>query len=113
MTNGDSRQLTEGPVIHREKDIVSKMIRIYCTKKHRNKELCEECRDLQEYAVKRLTLCKFGEEKSACAKCPVHCYKPFYRQKIKQVMRYSGPWMLLYHPIESVRHIPLPDKWRR
>lgn len=105
-----NRQMNDGPVIRREKVIVSKMIRIYCKKKHHDQGLCTECQDLNEYAMKRLAQCKFGEEKTACAKCPVHCYKPEYRQKIKGVMRYSGPWMLLYHPIESVRHIPLPKR---
>lgn len=105
-----SKKRNEGPKIKKEKDIVTKMIRIYCKKKHHQKELCDECQDLNSYAMKRLTYCQFGEEKSACAKCPVHCYKPDYRQKIKVVMRYSGPWMLLYHPIESIKHIPIPSK---
>lgn len=112
MTTQVNRKLNTGPVIHREKVIVAKMILIYCKKKHRNKELCEECSHVQEYALNRLSACRFGEDKKACAKCPIHCYKPDYRQKIRQIMRFSGPWMLLYHPIESIRHIPLPDKWR-
>ncbi|WP_429375625.1 hypothetical protein [Paenibacillus sp. DS2015] len=28
-------------------------------------------------------------------------------------MCFSGPWMLLYHPNESIRHIPLPGKLRK
>jgi hypothetical protein len=24
---------------------------------------------------------------------------------MKSVMRYSGPWMLLYHPVYSVKHL--------
>ncbi|MNR39921.1 hypothetical protein D3C85_1581660 [compost metagenome] len=105
--------MNDGPKIRKEKEIVAKMIRLYCKKKHREKELCEECRNLNEYAMKRLSNCKFGEEKTACAKCPIHCYKPVYRQKIKVVMRFSGPWMLLYHPLESIRHIPIPHKLRK
>lgn len=112
MTTKKRRQLNEGPKILKEKAIVSKMIRIYCKKNHHHKELCEECQDLQDYSLKRLSYCQFGEGKTACAKCPVHCYKPDYRQKIKVVMRYSGPWMLLYHPIESIKHIPIPIKVR-
>lgn len=112
MTIMSKGSLNEGPKIRREQEIVTKMIRIYCKKNHKCKELCEECQDLNNYATRRLALCRFGEEKTACAKCPVHCYKPNYRQKIKAVMRFSGPWMLLYHPIESVRHIPIPEKWK-
>lgn len=113
MTKEVKRKLNDGPKIQREQQIVSKMIRIYCKKKHHQKEFCMECQDLNDYAFKRLSLCKFGEEKTACAKCSIHCYKPDYRQKIKDVMRFSGPWMLLYHPIESIRHIPLPAKLRK
>ncbi|WP_313638772.1 nitrous oxide-stimulated promoter family protein [Paenibacillus sp.] len=107
------RQLNDGPKIRKEKEIVEKMIRIYCKKKHHQKVLCEECQGLNEYAGKRLSLCPFGEEKTACAKCPIHCYKKEYRQRIKEVMRFSGPWMLLYHPVESIRHFPLPGKLRK
>jgi len=113
ITEAKKRQLNDGPKIRKEKDIVSKMIRLYCMKKHHQKELCEECQDLNHYAMKRLSLCQFGEDKTACAKCPVHCYKPDYRQRIKEVMRFSGPWMLLYHPIESIRHIPIPSNLRK
>ncbi|MBC8080367.1 MAG: nitrous oxide-stimulated promoter family protein [Gorillibacterium sp.] len=84
--------------------MVSKMIRIYCRKKHHQKVLCEECQDLNDYARNRLSVCPFGEEKTACTACTIHCYKQDYRQKIKVVMRFSGPWMLLYHPMDSLRH---------
>lgn len=107
MTTKATRQTNEGPKIRREQEIVLKMIHIYCKKKHHQKELCNECQDLSDYAMKRLSFCQFGEEKTACAKCPIHCYKPEYRHRIREVMRFSGPWMLLYHPIESIKHIPI------
>ncbi|WP_033826784.1 nitrous oxide-stimulated promoter family protein [Bacillus andreraoultii] len=99
------RKLNDGPNIQKEKETVQQMITIYCRKKHHQKELCEECKDLLQYAHKRLSYCRFGEDKTACSNCKVHCYKPVYRQKIKEVMRYSGPWMLLYHPVYSVLHL--------
>ena len=51
--------------IDREKKTIKLMIDIYCQKKHGNKkgELCEECAELLEYAHKRLSFCKFGENK--------------------------------------------------
>ncbi|WP_054955569.1 nitrous oxide-stimulated promoter family protein [Paenibacillus dakarensis] len=113
MTTKVKRQPNNGPKIRKEQDIVLKMIRIYCKKKHHQKDLCAECQDLNNFAMKRLSLCQFGEEKTACAKCPIHCYKPDYRQRIKEVMRFSGPWMLLYHPIESIKHIPIPERFRK
>ena len=99
------RELNNGPRIQKEKETVTKMIEVYCRKKHHHRELCEDCQDLKDYAMKRLSFCQFGEEKSFCSYCPVHCYKPDYRQKIKEVMRFSGPWMLLYHPILAVKHV--------
>ena len=101
----EKRGLNNGPNIQKEKETVTKMIDLYCRKKHHNRELCEECTDLKNYALKRLSLCPFGEEKTACSNCRVHCYKPEYRQRIKEVMRYAGPWMLLYHPVYAVKHL--------
>lgn len=35
----------------------------------------------------------------------VHCYQPQMREQIRQVMRYSGPWMLFHHPVMAIRHL--------
>jgi hypothetical protein len=94
-----------GPVIQDEMQTVSKMIGLYCRKKHGSDEFCEECRDLRSYCMVRLSNCPFGEEKSACSNCRVHCYRQDYRARIKTVMRYAGPWMLLYHPVYTVKHM--------
>ena len=91
--------------INYEKKTIDKMVRLYCRLNHHETELCDDCRELRDYAIHRLEKCKFGEEKPACAKCPVHCYKPEMREKIKRVMRFSGPRMLLYHPLDAFRHI--------
>ena len=82
------------------------MIEIYCRKKHgHNKgELCEECSELLEYAHKRLSYCKFGENKTTCGKCPIHCYKKDMKIKIKEVMRFSGPRLIIYNPVELIKH---------
>lgn len=93
--------------IEREKKTIELMINIYCRKKHNNKrkELCEECNELLEYAHKRLSYCKFGENKSTCAKCPIHCYKKDMKVKIKEVMKFSGPRLIIYNPIELFKHM--------
>ncbi|MBR5467227.1 MAG: nitrous oxide-stimulated promoter family protein [Bacteroidaceae bacterium] len=67
--------------------------------------LCPQCQALLDYAHKRLEHCKFGEDKPSCTRCPVHCYKPAMRQQIRQVMRYSGPRMLLHNPVFAIRHL--------
>jgi len=92
--------------IKSEKLTVEYMIAFYCRKNHRTKELlCEECERLKEYAFERLEKCPFGERKTACKDCKVHCYKPEMRDRIRQIMRYSGPRMIIYHPIDFLKHL--------
>lgn len=90
----------------REKQILSLMIHIYCKKVHKSEnELCSQCSELMEYAFARSDRCPFMESKTFCSNCKVHCYKPEMRERIRQVMRFSGPRMMLYYPITAVRHI--------
>lgn len=90
----------------REKKTVALMIRLYCKKKHgTKKELCMECQELHDYAMLRSDKCPFMETKTFCSNCKVHCYKPAMREKIREVMRFSGPRMMLYHPVMAVRHV--------
>ncbi len=89
----------------REKQVVALMIRLYCKKKHGKKELCPECAALMEYAAGRSERCPFMETKTFCSNCKVRCYKPEMREKIRQVMRFSGPRMIFHHPILAIRHL--------
>lgn len=92
-----------------EKQLVSQMIALYCKKKHKDRKppnaLCEECAELEEYARMRSDKCPFMETKTFCSNCKVHCYKTDMRQKIREVMRYSGPRMLFCHPKMAIRHM--------
>ncbi|MBQ7775901.1 MAG: nitrous oxide-stimulated promoter family protein [Lachnospiraceae bacterium] len=98
----------------REKVVVSQMIALYCRKQHGlKKELCEECAQLQEYARLRSDKCPFMETKTFCSNCKVHCYKPEMREKIRRVMRFSGPRMMLYHPVLAVSHVIESKKEKR
>jgi hypothetical protein len=89
----------------RERRTVEAMLELYCRGRHRQSGLCPDCAALREYALARLEKCKFGEAKPTCANCPVHCYQPEMRAKIKQVMRYSGPRMLYRHPVLAFCHL--------
>jgi hypothetical protein len=92
--------------IERERKTVEAMIRLYCRDLHHTRDgLCDQCKALHNYAMLRLDKCPFGQEKTTCAKCPVHCYKPAMREEIRQVMRYAGPRMLYTHPILAIRHM--------
>lgn len=123
----------EGPRIRREKETAARMILIYCQGVHPKAEkrhpvmdvgkeqiqgekrgmrrrsqrslICDDCYALYKYSHKRLTYCRFGEAKTTCANCPVHCYAPREREEIRRVMRYAGARMLFRHPWLAFRHI--------
>ncbi len=80
------------------------MIRLYCRHKEGNRTLCRNCIELEVYAHERLEKCPFGNRKKSCRKCRIHCYNKTMAARIKEVMRYSGPRMLLYHPLAALRH---------
>lgn len=98
MRNKNSR-------ISRESKTVAVMITIYCRKHHSADGLCPECDELIEYAREKLEKCPFMEGKTTCAKCSVHCYGTEIRQKIRTVMRYSGPRMVYKHPLVTIQHL--------
>lgn len=86
-------------------DILELMIGIYCKKKHKSPCLCSDCTALLEYAQERAKKCPFQENKTFCSNCKVHCYRPAQREQIREIMRFSGPRMLWYHPIWAIAHI--------
>ena len=90
----------------KEKRVVTLMIRLYCKKRHGTKTgLCPECTALAEYACERSDRCPCMENKTFCSNCSVHCYKPEMRDRIRQVMRFSGPRMILHHPVMAIQHV--------
>ena len=91
--------------IENEKKTVGMMVRLYCRRYEGNKKLCQDCSQMLSYAKARLDRCKFGNEKPTCKKCPIHCYKPDMREKMRTVMRWAGPRMMIYHPIEAIKHL--------
>ena len=80
----------------REKRMVSEMIALYCRKNHASPKgrICPECAALTEYARQRSDRCPFMKTKTFCSNCRVHCYRPDMREKIRTVMRFSGPRMI-------------------
>ena len=81
------------------------MVRMYCKRKEHNKELCSSCSALLDYALQRLDNCKFGNNKPTCKQCPVHCYRKDMKERIRAIMRWAGPRMLLYHPVAACKHL--------
>jgi hypothetical protein len=96
----------ERPRVERETRIIEAMIRLYCRDHHPyNGDLCPDCRELMEYARKRLDKCVFQEGKTTCVQCPVHCFRAEQREMTRVVMRYAGPRMTWRHPIMALRHM--------
>ncbi len=90
----------------REAKTVEAMVRLYCRGQHHSRGgLCLECRELLDYARSRLARCPYQEGKTTCARCPVHCYRPAMRERVRAVMRYAGPRMALRHPVLALTHV--------
>ncbi len=91
--------------LEREARTLQAMFVLYCRGLHGSRDaLCQGCRELQAYALNRLRNCPFQQGKTTCAKCPIHCYQPRMRAKIKGVMRFAGPRMLFRHPLLTLQH---------
>ena len=110
--NGSSKK--ELKAWNKERRLIPVMIKKYCRGNHKSERkeqgvtksgVCEECRELTEFALFRLDKCPFKINKKFCSFCKIHCYKPDMRVKIKAVMKYSGPRMLIGHPIFAISHV--------
>jgi hypothetical protein len=102
----------------REQKTIAAMIALYCRDHHSadtetvgkatepdDDGLCADCSELLAYARLRLEKCRYGAEKPTCANCETHCYRPAMRERVREVMRYSGPRMLRHHPVLAVAHL--------
>lgn len=91
--------------IAEEQQVIRQMIQLYCRQKEENETLCDSCRELLEYATRRLDRCHYGAAKPTCRKCPIHCYRPDMKARIQTEMRWAGPRMLFHHPLAAVQHL--------
>jgi len=95
-----------GRRMDRERRTIASMVLIFCHDHHGTKgEVCADCAELRQYAFARLEKCRFRDDKPTCANCPVHCYKPEMRERVRGVMRYAGPRMMLRHPVLAIAHL--------
>ena len=91
--------------IDREKETLHAMVQLYCRKNHAPAAgVCDECSGVLDYALNRLQNCPYGEKKTTCLNCPIHCYQPEMREHIRKVMRFASPRMLLHHPVLAIQH---------
>jgi len=103
--------------------ILAQFTSVYCKVHHRDAErvpldagrrgidklkvdkypVCTECRDFLHYAVERRLRCPL-DPRPVCKHCQVHCYKPEYRQKVREVMRFSGKYLMLRGRLDLLWH---------
>jgi hypothetical protein len=97
---------TLSPRLQREWKTITAMQQIYCHAHHGIKNgLCPDCTRLSAYALERLKKCLFQDAKPTCAKCPIHCYRKDMREEVRTIMRFSGPRILLRHPLLALLHL--------
>jgi hypothetical protein len=93
-------------------------VRIYCGAKHgdqiktniqvknitvRETYLCRECAEVARHALAKRRNCLL-EPKPSCKKCIVHCYGRDYRERIREIMAFSGRRMILRGRLDYLRH---------
>ena len=64
---------------------------------------CSECRDFLLYAIERRLNCPL-DERPICKHCTVHCYRSDHRQKVKEIMRYSGKALIKRGRLDLLWH---------
>lgn len=89
----------------KDQHILEEFVHIHCVRQHTTSEgeLCADCQDLLSYAIQRLQQCPL-DPKPACKYCEIHCYKPVHREKIREVMRYSGKRLILHGRLDLFWH---------
>ncbi len=104
--------------------VLSDFISIFCRENHRdgikgtfpikdaglrrslggkNLVLCQDCRKLLSHSMAKLLLCPY-DPKPMCKKCPTHCYAPGYREKVREVMRFSGLYLIKHGRLDLMVH---------
>ncbi|WP_455277921.1 nitrous oxide-stimulated promoter family protein [[Eubacterium] cellulosolvens] len=110
--------------LNRDVKILIQLISIFCDKKHKSRaknqwdpqrgtylnyrsnspKLCQECSDLLDYSIKQREKCPL-DPKPLCKRCKIHCYSSDYRLKIKEVMRYSGMYLVTHGRMDLIFHL--------
>ncbi len=103
--------------------VLGKFVETFCRNKHRGaatepfrmsglcldatnlgkRRLCADCRRLLAHAVAKRARCPL-DPKPVCRLCPVHCYAPDYRARIREVMKFSGRHLILRGRLDLLLH---------
>ena len=109
----------------KERDIriLADFISVFCREKHRdeiknifpikeerlhrllnhNLRLCQNCSKLLNHGIAKLLQCPY-DPKPMCKKCLTHCYAPGYRERVREVMRFSGLYLIKHGRLDLMAH---------
>jgi hypothetical protein len=65
--------------------------------------LCGECREFLAYAFERRIRCPL-DPKPTCKHCQVHCYRPGHRERVREIMRFSGKYLIRRGRLDLLWH---------
>jgi hypothetical protein len=65
--------------------------------------LCPDCIRLARYALAMRLRCPY-DPKPMCKKCPTHCYRRNYREKIREIMKFSGLYLVKHGRLDMLYH---------
>lgn len=105
---------------NQKKDIrlIGKFVEVYCAGKHSaahrspfmlpaglgERRLCPECSAFMEYAVAKRMKCPLETEKPSCKHCRIHCYAAPQREKVREIMAWSGRRLMLRGRLDYIWH---------
>jgi hypothetical protein len=92
--------------------LITRMIQMHCRIRHKQK-LCPECRELLDYALKKLEICPLKNDKPPCSLCHIHCYQGEWKNRILDVMRFTGPVLGFRHPLLGMKFLRQKQLWQR
>lgn len=65
--------------------------------------LCPDCTRLLTYGLTMRVKCPH-DPKPMCKKCEIQCYKGDYKAKIREVMKFSGMYMIKHGRVDILYH---------
>ncbi len=65
--------------------------------------LCHDCGKLLSHGIAKLLLCPY-DPKPMCKKCETHCYAPGYRERVREVMKFSGRYLIKHGRLDLMIH---------
>lgn len=79
--------------------------RLYDLKEIEKKEisLCPDCAKLLNYGLAMRLKCPH-DPKPMCKKCETQCYKGEYKEKIREIMKFSGMYMIKHGRVDLLYH---------